>query len=166
MRDNAVRVETLVRVDKNLAEIQTIGGKLMPADRLGTGVVKELGPRGEVKVHWVDANLDAWVLQSDLLQFEDGTRLISVRTYNRFGHARSSRSQVVRGIGLRYNWSVELRPRDIVRVTCPDGQIWTFKWFPLFREAHPIHTMLMDGYELNDDQAEALTVAEIAAGSK
>jgi len=166
MRDNAVRVGTLVRVDTTLAEIQTLGGNLVAAERLGPGVVSELGSRDEVKVHWMGADLDAWVRQADLLQFGESARLITVRVFNRFGQIKTARHQVVKGVGLRYNWVVELRPKNIVRTTRPDGQIWTFEWYPMFRQAHPIHTMLVEGCQLNDDQAEALTVAEIAASAK
>lgn len=166
MRDNAVRVGTLVRVDNSLAEIQMLGGNLMSAERLGPGVVSEVGGMGQVKVHWVGADLDAWVQQADLLQFENTARLMTVRVFNRFGRAKTARHEVIKSVGLRYNWTVELRPRNVVRTIRSDGLNWAFQWFPLFREAHPLHTMMMDGYELNDDQAEALTVAEIAAGAK
>ncbi len=166
MRDNAVRIGTLVRVDTALAEIQTLSGNLVAAEQLGPGVVSEVGARGEVKVHWMGADLDAWVRQTDLLQFGDSARLITVRTFDKFGHVKTAHHHVVKGIGLSYNWVVELRPRNIVRVARPDGQIWTFEWYPMFQQAHPIHTMLLEGCQLNDDQAEALTVAEIAARAK
>ena len=137
MRDDAVRVGTLVRVDAALAEIQTLSGNLVAAERLGPGVVSELGSMGEVKVHGMGADLDAWVQQADLLQFGESARLITVRVFNRFGQLKTARHQVVKGVGLRYNWVVELRPKNIVRTTRPDGQIWTFEWYPMFRRLTP-----------------------------
>jgi hypothetical protein len=162
----SVRVGALVQADSTLAEIQTLSGDLVGADTLGPGVVSELGSAGEVKVHWTGPDLDVWVQARDLLQFGDNARLVTVRVFDRLGRGKIARNKVVRGAGLRYNWLVELRPRNIVRTIRPDGQIWTFEWYPFFRQVHPIHTMLTDGCQLNDDQAEALTVAEIAANAK
>jgi hypothetical protein len=162
----AVRVGSLVQADSSLAEIQTLGGSLVNTDTLGPGVVSEVEPTGAVKVHWVRADLDTWVQSQDLLQLGDNARLLTVRAFDRQGMGRTIRHQVVKGVGLRYNWTVEMRPRNILRVIRPDGLTWTFEWHPLFREAHPIHTLLADFCQLDDDQAEALTVAEIAAKQK
>ncbi|MGA7733073.1 MAG: hypothetical protein WCD37_17585 [Chloroflexia bacterium] len=165
-REISVRVGALVRADSSLAEIQTLGGSLIATDALGPGVVSEVGPAGEVKVHWARADLDAWVQAQDLLQFGENARLVTVRVFGRLGRGKAARHEVVKGAGLRYNWVVEVRPRNILRAIRPDGQTWTFEWYPLFQQAHPIHTLLMDHCQLNDDQAEALTVAEIAARVK
>ena len=165
-KTSVVRIGSLVQADSSLAEIQTLGGSLVNTDTLGPGVVSEVASTGAVKVHWVRADLDTWVQSQDLLQLGDNARLLTVRIFDRLGRAKTARHQVVNGIGLRYNWTVEMRPGNLLRAIRPDGQAWTFEWYPLFREAHPIHTMLADFCQLNDDQAEALTVAELAAKHK
>jgi hypothetical protein len=165
-RDKIVRVGALVRPDSALAEIQTLSGQLVNTESLGPGVVREVGLMGEVRVHWVGANLDTWVQWQDLDQIGESARLLTVRVYDRLGRTKSTRHKVVKAAGLRYNWHIEIRPRNILRAIRTDGQVWTFEWYPLFQQANPIHTILMDYSQLNDDEAEALTVAEIAATTK
>ena len=155
-----------MRADTSLAEIQTLGGRLVATDTLGPGVVKAVGPGDEVQVHWVSADLDCWVQMQDLLHFGENARLVTVRVFDRLGRGKTTRHEVVRGAGLRYNWIVELRPRNIMRTMRQDGHTWTFEWYPIFQQANPIHTLLAEYCQLNDDQAEALTVAEIAAKAK
>lgn len=166
LNEIVLRVGTVVRADSSVAEIQTTSGSLIGTDRLGPGVVSEVAQTGEVKVHWVSADLDAWVRQADLLQFGDTARLLTVRSFDWLGRSKSTRHVVIKGIGLRYNWVVEVRRKNILRAIRADGNTWTFEWYPIFRQAHPLHTLLTEGYQLNDDQAEALTVAEMAATGK
>ncbi len=161
-----IKIGAVVRVESSLAEIQMLDGQIVAAEALGPGVVQEVGPDGSVRVHWAGADLNSWARQEDLLLLGDTARLLTVRVFDKLGRGERVRHRVVKGAGLRYNWVVEWRPKNIIRTVRPDGATWTFDWNPLFREVNPIHTLLSEGYQLDDDQAEAITVAELAANAK
>ena len=98
----------------------------------------------------------------DLRSAGAGARLITVRNYDEYGRCTLLSNKVVSKAGLHYNWLVKVGPRHLLRAVRPDGCVWTFEWYPIFNEVHRQHTLLAPDYQMSDDEAEALTAAELA----
>lgn len=136
------------------------GGLVLP-ERLGPGVVEKIAPDGRVRVHWLEAEVDAWLDPAELQPYAPGTHVISVYRCDGQGHNTRLRHRLVDGgIGCNANWTVELRPDAIVRVVRADGAAWTFR-----QTTHPVLEQIITRWPNQppeDDDAEALTVAELA----
>ncbi len=165
-------IEQIVRSGQDLAGVQAPDGNFVPREALGPGVIREVGhetfdsPKSklcedkETLVHWVAADFDAWMQPDEIERLDPEARLIAV--YERFGHAGRTfkRYKVVSRAGLTHNWLVELLPKYVVRTVRSDGPAWTFDWYPVLERAFPIRTLEQN--PPTDDDAEALTVAELA----
>jgi hypothetical protein len=149
-------------VDQLLGVWAPHGGLVLPAT-LGPGVVEKVAADGRVRVHWLEAEVDAWMDPADLRPYAAGTHVISVYHCDGQGHYTRLRHRLVGGgIGCTANWIVELRPDAVVRVVRADGAAWTFRL-----TTHPSTERIITrwpGQPPEDDDAEALTVAELAVG--
>ena len=130
-------------------------------DKLGPGVVQEIGRDGDVRVHWPLAELDTWVAHDELETLERRARLITVYRGGADAHRTLQVCKIVTGAGLSHNWMVELFPENVIRTVRSDGLAWTFDWNPVVERAQPHGTVLEEPLA-EDDHAEALTVAELS----
>jgi hypothetical protein len=144
--------ETLVALANDLAGVQAPDGALVPADRLGVGLVCATGARGDVQVHWVAANIDTWVAADDVRPLGAGWRLVTLR--RRDQQEPQAQSFPAR---LDHHWTVELLPGHIIRAVRADGPCWTFTLNSLTHEVQPPWQT-----QLDDDAAEALVAADLA----
>ena len=154
------KIEEVVRSRQDLAGVQGLDGTYVSNERLGIGIIRDTRPNGEVLVHWVASDVVTWMRPDEIELFDHDARVIAV--YERDGGAGRvfKRCKVVSRVGLNHNWSVELFPDDILRTIRSDGSAWTFNWYPLYERAYPIHTLQDE--PRTDDDAEAITVAELA----
>lgn len=153
---------TVVYAANHLAGVQSSSGDLVPVEQLGPGIVAAQSNEGEVKVYWTQAEFESWMVPHELRLAGAGARLITVRKFDAYGKSTLSSNKVVSNAGLHYNWLVEVGARQILRAVRSDGCVWTFDWYPIFDEVHPQHTILTPDYQMTDDEAEALTAAELA----
>ncbi len=162
------KVGSVVELAREVAGIQAPAGRSGIRAKLGPGVVQEIGMDGvigEVRVHWPSAELDTWVAVEDLEPTGPQARLVAIYRYGAGGHRILDRCKVVSDRGLNYNWTVELFPGNIVRTVRSDGLAWTFDWNPMVERAQPHGTIIEDELKnalAEDEQAEALTVAELS----
>ncbi len=147
----------VVSLSAELASIQGPDGRLVSAESLGYGVVRQSGAGGYALVRWTAAGFDSWVEQADLRSFGSDARLLTVEKYDNRGVCKQVRHKVAQNAGLRHNWTVELRHPNVVRVLRYDGLKWTFTHNKLFRSID-----VWWPQPPGDDDAEALTVAELA----
>lgn len=154
------RIEEVVRSRQDMAGVQDLDGTYVPNEKLGIGIISGIRSDNEILVHWVASNVDTWMRPDEVELFDHDARVIAV--YQRDGGAgrEFKRCKVVSRAGLNHNWSVELFPYDVVRTIRSDGSAWTFNWYPLYERAYPIHTLQDE--PPTDDDAEAITVAELA----
>ena len=144
--------EVIVALANDLAGVQAPDGALVPADRLGLGLVRAVGPRGDVQVHWVEANIDSWVAADDVRPLGAGWRLITVQRHDRHEpHAHSFPAL------LDHHWTIELLPGGVIRTVRADGPCWTFTLSTLTHEVEPPWQT-----QLDDDAAEAIVAADLA----
>ncbi len=146
----------VVSLSSELASIQGPDGRLISADRLGHGLVQR-SAEGYALVRWIGAGFESWVEQSDLRSIGSNAHLVTIEKYDSSGIVKQLRHKVSCGEGLSHNWSVELRPPNVVRVLRPDGLKWTFTHNRLFRTID-----VWWPQPPGDEDAEALTVAELA----
>lgn len=153
----------IVALSGEIGSVQGTDGRLVAADRLGYGIVQHVAPvpryesEADTLVHWTGASIDSWVEQSDLRPFGAAARLVTVEKYDKNCKRTQVRHRLADHIGLHHNWKVEMLPRNVVRVLRYDGLTWTFKRNGFF---HRIDVWWPEPPE--DDDAEALTVAELA----
>jgi hypothetical protein len=141
----------------DLVGVQAEDGRLVPLEALGPGLVEQVAPDGRVGVRWLTAEFVAWMDPTDLCASGDDAHLISVYQCDGHGSRILQRRTVVEAAGLAYNWTIERRPRHIVRAVRSDGLAWTFRWSPLWK------VLTADWSEPPEDaDAEALTAAELA----
>lgn len=146
-----------VGLASDLASIQAPDGSLMPVDKLGPGLVQHSTCAGRVLVHWVGAGFDSWLDSDDVRSLGSDAHLVTVGKYDRHEVCKQVRHKVDANIGLRHNWAVELRSNNIVRVLRCDGAAWTFTRNRIFDGIQTYWPQPPD-----DDDAEALTVAELS----
>jgi hypothetical protein len=154
-----LRPGMVVALNEEFIGLPAPGDTFVQAEALGPGIVEKVAPNGQVRVRWMDAELDTWLDPADLRPQGPHTHLITVYECDGHGCNTRLRHQLVTTESLEYNWTVELRPDDRVRVIRADGATWTFHVFPDIR---CIHTFWPQPPE--DADAEALTVAELALG--
>jgi hypothetical protein len=154
-RAEAFSCGLVVSLASELASVQGPDGRLVAADVLGYGLVQQ-STEGYVLVRWLGAGFDSWVEPSDLRSIGSDARLVTVEKYDNKGVRKQMRHRIACGSGLRHNWTVELRPDNIVRVLRHDGLKWTFVRSKLFRSID-----VWWPQPPGDDDAEALTVAEL-----
>ena len=131
---------------------------MVPCERLGPGLVEDTASDGRMRVWWAAAGFSALLDRDDLRLIGSDARLVLVQQYDKAGQSKLLRHKVLGGLGLRHNWTVELRPSNVVRVIRWDGQVWTFTKNPIFaRLTTPAWTAPPD-----DDDAEALAAAELS----
>jgi len=63
--------------------------------------------------------------------------------------------------GLQHNWTVDLLHDNVIRTVRSDGLVWTFEWNDLLDRVLPFRTLNL--VPPDDDYAEAMTVADLAA---
>jgi hypothetical protein len=152
---------TLVTPVDALLGVWAPHGGLVPPEGLGPGVIEKIAPDGRVRVHWLEAEVDAWMEAEDLRSLGANTHVISVYRCDGQGHNTRLRHRLVDGgIGCSANWTVELRPDAIIRVVRADGAAWTFR-----QHTHPGLERVVTRWPdqpPEDDDAEAFTVAELA----
>jgi hypothetical protein len=130
--------------------------------RLGPGLVREMDDSGHALVHWIERDFDSWMDPADLAILSATGRLISIFRCHADGHRLFEGHKLVMSRGLQHNWMVELLPENVIRAERSDGAAWTFNWWPMLRRVDLIRTI--DLIPLEDADAEALTVAELAVG--
>lgn len=147
----------------DLGSVQGLDGRLIAAERLGYGIVLHVaqGPQyaseANTLVRWTGASIESWVEQADLCSVGAGAHLVTVEKYDKSCRRTQVRHRLADRIGLHHNWTAELLPDKVVRVLRYDGHTWTFKRNGFFRR---IDVWWPQPPE--DDDAEALTVAEFA----
>jgi hypothetical protein len=144
--------DAVVALANDLAGVQAPDGVLVPADRLGVGLVRAVGLRGDVQVHWVAANIDTWVAADDVRPLGAGWRLVTM--WRRDRHEPHPQSFPAL---LDHHWTVELLPGHIIRAVRADGPCWTFTFNSLTHEVNPPWET-----QLDDDAAEAIVAADLA----
>ncbi|HKP51792.1 MAG TPA: hypothetical protein VJ183_03980 [Chloroflexia bacterium] len=152
----------MVTLLTSLLGVNTVEGALVPAERLGPGVVRQVDSAGHLLVHWAEADVDAWMDPADLQPLGSNARLVSITRLDPHDNKISTRHRVMTrsGLGIEHNWTVELRARNIVRAIRSDGCAWTFDWNPILERMSIRHNV--DFPPPRTDDAEALTVAELA----
>lgn len=158
--NNTPSLGALVEAHPDVVEVRSIEGERILRERLGPGVVEEMGEDGWLLVHWTATGLKAWMAPQDLYSLGPDARLVTVARYDNAGNVRATRQRVVSTAGLEHHWTVEIRPHGILRAIRHDGRVWTFDWKPIFRQVNFRGTREFSPPE--DDDAEALTVAEFA----
>jgi hypothetical protein len=153
-----------VLLSSEVESVQSPEGAQVPAHLLGPGVVEQVSSGGaSVLVRWAGWSDPIWVDASDLRSPGPDSHLVEVYSRNRQGKRTLLRRGVVTSAGLRHNWSVEMLPGDIVRAVRDDGGVWTFQWRWILRRMDVLGTVnTLRNPPPGDDDAEALTVAEIA----
>jgi hypothetical protein len=150
----------VVEPSPELGSVQVPDGTLMPAGELGPGVVKEIAGDDRIKVRWEGPDVEVWMEPGELSSLGPNAHLITIFRCDEHGQLTLLRRRVVTFGGLTYNWMVELLPDNVVRTVRSDGSAWTFDWNPLLGRMETLHTVGLR--PPRDDDAEALTVAEIA----
>jgi hypothetical protein len=142
----------------DMAAVQAPGGDLVSADRLGPGIVEQLDPEGRVCVHWVGADFDTCLEPHDVRPLGPHAHLITVKRRDKNGNCKMSKHLVVTRAGLDHNWCAELLPKNVLRVVrTDDNSAWTFGYNTIFKRVDVWWPQPPE-----DDDAEALTVAELA----
>jgi hypothetical protein len=146
----------VVTLARNLIGVPAPNGGIVPADKLGPGLVEQVTPDGTVCVRWIDADLEVCLPFEDVRSPGKDARLVTVKRYNRRGECSASRYKIEARLGLTHNWIVETRFPNIVRTLRDDGCAWTFRHNPIFNR---IVAQWEDPRD--EDDAEALTAAEL-----
>jgi hypothetical protein len=144
----------LVAPALEVASLQTVQGFMITCDRLGPGVVRESDGTGKVLVRWSKAEVETWAETADLQPIDAGRRLVTIVLCDARGHRTLLRQCVAL---LQHHWTIEVRPANVVRAERSDGPAWTFTFNPITRAM--IASWI---YPPEDDDAEALTAAELA----
>jgi hypothetical protein len=155
----ALQPGMVVALNEEFLGLPAPGDTFVPVAGLGPGIVEKVARSGQVRVRWMDAELDTWMDPAELCPRPPHTHLITVYECDGRGTNTRLRHQLVETESLEYNWTVEFRPDHVVRVIRAGGAAWTFHIFPDIRG---IHTSWPHPPE--DADAEALTVAELALG--
>jgi hypothetical protein len=154
--------ESIVSLAPDLAGLQGPNGSMVPGESLGPGIVKRVDQEGRVCVYWVEAGFDSCLDPADVTSPGHDAHLVSVYHHTRDGRARLHRHMVVTGVGLEHNWTVERWPSHVVRVIRNlDRAAWTFTFNWVFSKIEVWWPQPPD-----DDDAEALMVADVAAKDK
>lgn len=140
-----------------LMGVQSPDGGLVPCERLGPGIVEQVSTDGRIRVRWVEAGFDALMDPQDLRSYGEHVHLVVIYRCDGRGNNIKFRSKIVEKAGLEYNWTVELRPNNVVRTVRADGCAWTFKFKPIIRRLEAAWP-----WPPEDEDAEALTVAELS----
>lgn len=170
--DELFQIEQVVQPAQNLAGLQGPHGTLVLREHLGPGVVLETRyvpppfplnnkpPEEEILVHWAAADFDAWMQPNEVERLDPYARLIAEYEWDGHEQRMFKNYKVISRAGLTHSWAVERLPDGVVRTVRTDGSAWTFDWYPLYDRVYPIHTL--NPNPTTDDDAEALTVAEVA----
>jgi hypothetical protein len=145
----------LVAPALEVASLQTVQGFMIACDRLGPGVVQDSDGTGRVRVRWSKAGVETWAERADLQPIDAGRRLVTIVLCDARGHRTLLRQRVAL---LQHHWTIEILPENVVRAERSDGPAWTFTLNPVTRGV--IASWI---YPPEDDDAEALTAAELAA---
>lgn len=155
-----LKPENLVSLSPTLMGVTSLEGRTVVAERLGPGVVREVRGDGQALVHWAGANVDALVDLEDLHPMGENAHLITVVRIDLHNATISTHHRVVTTAGLEYNWTVELRPKNVVRAIRADNWVWTLEWNPFAEQMTIRHNR--DYPPTGPADAEAVTVAELA----
>lgn len=158
IRETDINVGEVVMLADDLLGVPAPGGELIPAEKLGPGVVEQLTPDGAICVRWLDAGITCCIDYADLRPLGGQAHVITMMKCDRRGTCTLARRKIAERLGLQHNWTVEMRDRNIVRVLRDDGLTWTFTRNPIF------NTISIDWPQPpEDDDAEALIAAELAS---
>lgn len=141
----------------DLAGVQLDDGGMLSPDVLGPGIVEQFDMEGRVCVHWVKANISTCLDPTDVRPAGPDAHLVTVNKRGKHGEIKVTRHTVVAKIGLQSNWTVDLLPGNVIRVVRADGPAWTFGFNWILKRIDVWWPQPPD-----DDDAEALAVAEIA----
>ncbi len=155
-----LRRGTLVMPAPDLMGMQGPDGTLVLAEKLGPGRVEQTGHDNWVYVRWLGADYAAWVERQDLRSLGPAARIITIQQRDRHGHSVLLRRTIDTRAGLKYNWTVESLPNNVVRAVRDDGASWTFIFNRLFNR---LDTYWPEPRE--DEDAEALSAAESVLSS-
>jgi len=148
----------LVACSGLLHGVQSPDGDVVPCDRLGPGLIEESTGDGVLRVWWSAAGFSSVLDSTDCLPLGRDARLVVVHHFDKSGQIKLSRQRILGGVGFRDNWTIELRPPNVVRVIRWDGQAWTFRKNPIFSRLTTTAWVTPP----EDDDAEALAAAELA----
>ena len=136
--------------------VQSPRGGLIPPEKLGPGLVEQVTDDGFILVHWLDADLTAYMQPDELRVRGEGAHLLVIKRCDGHGECSLLRYRISSQFGFTHNWIVEMRPSNVIRVVRDDGHAWTFTRNPIFKT---INVYWLQPPE--DDDAEALTAAEM-----
>ncbi len=138
--------------------VQSPEGDLIPCERLGPGIIEGSASDGRMLIRWTTAGFSSLLEPGDIRTLGLDARLVVIHKCDKDGQIKLLRHKVVTGVGFSHNWTVELRPGNVIRVQRWDGHAWTFTKNPIFmRITTPAWSAPPD-----DDDAEALTAAELS----
>ncbi len=149
---------TVVGCARIIHGVQSPDGDLVPCERLGPGLVEGCVSDGRMRVWWTMAGFSSLLDPGDIQTLGLDARLVVVHKCGKDGQSKLLRHKIVSGVGFRHNWTVELRPGNVIRVQRWDGHAWTFTKNPIFMRI----TTPAWGAPPDDDDAEALTAAELS----
>jgi hypothetical protein len=153
----ALRRGEVVSLGADQMGVQSTDRGLVPPEKLGPGLIEQVTEEGYVLVHWLDADLTAYMQPDELRVGGEGARLLVIRRCDGRGECTLVRYRISSQLGFTHNWTVERRPANVVRVVRDDGHAWTFTRHPIFKNINVFWPQPPD-----DDDAEALTAAELA----
>src|SRR4051794_7833038 len=157
-KSDPFRRGTVIAAAAEMAAIQTPGGDLVSADRLGPGIVEQMAQDGRVCVRWIGADFETCLDPGDVKSLGPNAHLITMKQRDKQGHIKLLKHRVVTTGGLDHNWTAEMLPGNTIRVLRSDGSAWTFGFNWIFKSVVTWWTQ-----PPNDDDAEAVAVAEIAS---
>jgi hypothetical protein len=155
--DISFRVGDVVSPAPDLGGIQSVTGALLDPGKLGPGLVEQFLPEGCILVRWLDSGVTSCMQPEELKLLGQSARLVVVKKCDERGQCTLSRYKLASRLGFTHNWTVEMRPRNIIRVLRDDGSAWTFSRNPIFNNVS-VHWLQPP----QDEDAEALTAAETA----
>jgi hypothetical protein len=159
MTRRALQPGEVVIPAEGITGVQTPDGRLILRHRLGPGIVEKVAPTGQVRVRWMDAEFDIWMDPVAVEPAGAHTHMITVYQCDGRGSAVRLGHHVITAERLEYNWTVELRPDNLIRMIRADGHSWTFY---AFCDTRCICTPWPQPSE--DTDGEALAAAELAVG--
>jgi hypothetical protein len=155
--DTPFRLGDVVSPAPDMGGIQSMTGALLDPDKLGPGLVEQFLPEGCILVRWLDLGATSCMQPEELKPLGQSARLVVVKKCDERGQCSLSRYKLAARLGFTHNWTVEMRPHNVIRVLRDDGPSWTFTRNPIFNNIS-VHWPQPP----QDEDAEALTAAETA----
>src|SRR3954464_3839276 len=103
----ALRRGEVVSLGADQMGVQAPGRGLVPPEKLGPGLIEQVTEEGYVLVHWLDADLTAYMQPDELRVGGEGARLLVIRRCDGRGECTLVRYRISSQLGFTHNWTVE-----------------------------------------------------------